>query len=203
MHDDAADRARLLESHAFPGEPAVGRFEDAAARGDRVARILFTGAGPHLHRVGWGDRQLTHRHALLVVEHRPERRTGVRRLPDSPSRGRHEKRARGARNAGDARHPAGHVRGPDVAPAESGEQRRIEYDALPAGARRWGRHTRRHGDVARRGTLGAGKLSHSRGVSGGWWRLWWWGRLWRWCRGILRQGSEQQKEHDGLKMEVT
>src|SRR3989441_1683754 len=32
VDDDAADRARLLESHRLPRQPAVSRFEDAAAR---------------------------------------------------------------------------------------------------------------------------------------------------------------------------
>src|SRR5207244_4565642 len=55
VHHDAADGAGLLEARELPGEPAVARLEDAAARGDRVAGVFLPGARPHLQRVARRD----------------------------------------------------------------------------------------------------------------------------------------------------
>ena len=126
VHDDAADRPRLLEPHRLPGEPAVGRFENAAARRDGVAGVLFARPRPHLRRVAGGDGQLAHRDAALIVEDRPERDAGVGRLPDPARRARDEKRFRRAGDADHAGGAAAHVGGADVAPAETGEQGRVE-----------------------------------------------------------------------------
>ena len=202
MDDDTADRSRFLEAHRLPGQPAVGRFENAAARRDRVARVLFAGARPHLRRVGWCDRQLAHRDAGIIVEDRPERRAGIRRLPDSARRCRHEEGFRRTRDAGDARHAPAHVRGSNVAPAQAGEECRVERDPTASTA-----HPRRDRDIARRWASRTGQRSlwTSRGGGVGGLRCW----VGRWSRGILGQkgccdgGEDGQRrprarEHDGL-----
>src|SRR5438105_7164150 len=51
----------------------------------RVAGVFLAGARPYLQRVARRDRQLAHRDAGLVVEHRPERRSGVGRSEEHTS----------------------------------------------------------------------------------------------------------------------
>src|SRR6185312_11711674 len=121
-----ADRARLFETHPLPRQAAVGRFEDSASGRNRVARVLFTRAGPHLLRVGRRNRELAHRDTRIVVEDGPERGPGIGRLPDAARGCRDEERARGARDSGDTRHAPGHVGGAEIAPAETGEECGIE-----------------------------------------------------------------------------
>src|SRR6185436_15201477 len=103
-----------------------------------------------------------------------ERRAGVGRLPDPTGRRGYEERARWTRDSHHARYSTGHVRGADVAPAEPGEQRRVQGDARLAGA------------------------------GGGWWRCWWCGRCWRILRlcgdgDVTEDGNGRPRalEHDG------
>src|SRR5439155_6308791 len=54
VNEDLADLKRLLEAHVLPGAAAVGRFVDAVAVGDAVARVGLAGADPDDVLVGRG-----------------------------------------------------------------------------------------------------------------------------------------------------
>src|SRR6185436_11029059 len=84
-----------------------------------------------------------HRDAALVVEHGPEGGPVVGRLPDPARRGRDEERLGGTRDADHARDAAHHVSGPNIAPAETGEECGVEGDAVLRGE--WCRYHREDG----------------------------------------------------------
>ena len=118
VHDDSTDVLRLLEPHELPREAAVGRLEDAAAGGDRVARVGLAGAEVHHHGVARRDREVAERGHPVVLEHRAKGRAVVRRLPDATSGGGNEERPRRVGDAFDVGDAAHHVRGTDLSPTE-------------------------------------------------------------------------------------
>ena len=126
MHDDATDMLCLLEPHELPVEAAVRGFVDASAGLDRVARVRLAGARPHLLRVRGCDRKHAHGDHALVVEHGTPGHTVIRSLPDAAA-GRREEQGLGRTwNTNDVGRATFEVRGPDGAPAQAGDRRRVD-----------------------------------------------------------------------------
>ena len=82
--------ARVRQAHVGPGLAAVGRFVDAVADRDGVARPALAGADPDHLRVGRIERDRADRLHRLLVEHRLEGRAAVDRLPHAAGRGADE-----------------------------------------------------------------------------------------------------------------
>jgi hypothetical protein len=137
IHDDAADRLCLGEAHELPALPAIGGLVHAAARGDGVARVLLARAKVEHVAVARRDGEVAVRGGALVVENGAEGRAGVRRLPDAARRGHDVERLRWRGEALDVGDASAHVRRPDRAPAEGGDEGGVEL--LGAGSAR-GKH---------------------------------------------------------------
>ena len=126
VHDDAPDLLGFGQSHELPAAGAVGRLAHAAARRDGVARVLLAGAEIDDVRVARRDREVAERGDAFVVEHRPEGRAGVGRLPDAARRRRDVEGLRGRGNTLHVGDAAAHVGRPDRPPAEGGEESGVE-----------------------------------------------------------------------------
>ena len=115
---NAADLKALGESHVLPGLAAIGRFVDAVAVGDRVARVIFAGADPDDIAVRRSNAHVTDRDRRLVVELVLEGDAVVHGL-DQPARGGRDPVGGGVglkdRKGGD---PSRHVRRADRAPGQ-------------------------------------------------------------------------------------
>ena len=97
MDHDAADDLGLDETLGLPGHPAVGRFEDATARRDRISGIFLAGAGPDLVVIAGRDGEVAHRDHALVGPDGLESGAVIGGLPDTTGRGGHVEGLGGAR----------------------------------------------------------------------------------------------------------
>src|SRR5438105_2547298 len=118
MDDDLADLEGLLEAHVLPSLAAVGRFVDAVAVGDRVARVRLSGADPDDVLVRRGDADIADGDGALLVELMIERDTVVDRLEQSAGRRGNPVGAQIALTHGDGRDAAAHPSRADGPPAE-------------------------------------------------------------------------------------
>ena len=101
MHHDAADVLRLLKPHQRPMQSAVGGLINAATWLNRIARVRFARARPHLIRVTRRDSQHPHRNHAFVIKYRPPGHTVVHRFPNSAAGSGHKP---GLGRTGDADH---------------------------------------------------------------------------------------------------
>src|SRR5271157_4704830 len=81
VHDDFANRTRILQANALPGFSSVHRLPDAVTLRDVSANASFT--GPHINdvRIGHSDRDTADRRSSILVKNRGP---GVRAVDGFP-----------------------------------------------------------------------------------------------------------------------
>ena len=127
-HDDARDALAVRQPDVGPVVAAVGRFVDAVAHRDAVARPTLARADPHRVVMRRVERDRADRLHRLLVEDGVERRSAVARFPHAARSGADEQRDLAvllapARDRGNA---ARHLSGTDVADPETGDCDRSE-----------------------------------------------------------------------------
>src|SRR6202158_5741444 len=127
IYDDPTDLLSGLEADQLPRASGVGRFIDASARRDRVARIFLSRAGVDDIGVGGRDSDVAHRDHSFLVEYREEHRAGVDGLPDSACRRCDVEDLRIPWDCLDVGHSSGHIRGTDRSPPKASESGGVEW----------------------------------------------------------------------------
>ena len=127
IDDDATDLLRPLEPPQLPRAPGIGRFINAGARRDGVARIFFSRAGVDDIGVGSSNRDVAHRDHAFLVEHGEEHRSGIDGFPDSSSRRGDVEDFGISRDRLDVGYPSRHIRRTDRSPAKAGKRSGIEW----------------------------------------------------------------------------
>ena len=126
MNEHAPDAARVLQSHAIPVLPRVGRTIDAIADGDVAAQEGLTGAEPDDVRIAGRHRHRADRRHAQRVGHRHPARATIRALEQATTRGTRVVRPVLARHTGHGNHaiairtdeaPARHLHEGGVEPA--------------------------------------------------------------------------------------
>src|SRR5262249_16571 len=97
-----------------------------------VARPRFTCSNPNIFRIFWGERDRADRLHRLFVEHGPVSRPAIIGFPDTATGGGDEERnlARRLACSSNCWDTPAHRWGSDVAGAETGDGRRVEWRFL-------------------------------------------------------------------------
>ena len=133
-NDDLCDAFRVGQTGMRPGFAAIGRFVDAVADRDAVARPRFTRADPDVLRILRVERDRADRLHRLFVEDRSIMRAAVFGFPNAAA-GRADKDrdlARWLAVAGDGGDASAHRGRADVARAQAGDGRRVKWRFLCA-----------------------------------------------------------------------
>src|SRR6266404_3623101 len=83
IHDQFANRARILQANVLPGFAGVHRLPDAVTMRDVSANARFAGSRIYDIGIGHGDSDTADRRGSVFVKNRRPGVRGVGRLPDA------------------------------------------------------------------------------------------------------------------------